>query len=89
MKKIKTKQDFLNAKGTFKSFYGSLVSIQIGEQTFIWKDPRYGGDNTVMEFNGTEASRLANYLYNDYGMCFGTYMVSVWVSDDKLKITFL
>ncbi len=61
-----TKDKLLTTIGDFTWFWGQDFFIETSYGNFHWKDPDYGGDNTMTLFDG-DLDAFGQYLNLDFG----------------------
>lgn len=84
---IKTKEELLSSMGNFTWCWGMDFIIEAGNQIFIWKDPDYDGDNSIVEFNGDYDDAIAS-VGVEYGRDKGMRLIRNYCGDN-VEVAFL
>lgn len=68
------KSEVLNLEGQFTWLWNDKFFIETPTGCYIWSDPQYNGNNTLMEYKGTYADFLAEVKV-DYGRDKGVHLI--------------
>lgn len=61
--------------GTFTWSFGELFFIETEAGNFVWSDPEYGGDNTIVPFKG-DYNKWAREMSIPFGRDKGKHIIS-------------
>jgi hypothetical protein len=75
-----TKEQLLNEVGDFTWDFGQCFFIETRYGNFIWSDPDYNGDNTMMEYSGSIQDFFSS-RYGLYGRGKGNHLISRYCGD--------
>lgn len=78
-------KDYLGGlMGEFTWDFGCHFFIETNEGNFVWSDPDYNGDNSIIKFTGTVNDYMTDYGANPdmYGRDKGTHLISTYCGDD-------
>jgi len=68
--------------GDFTWCWGNSFFIETHEGNFVWKDPAYNGDNSIVSYDGS----LEDFLKEnnlEYGRDKGTHIIGDYIGDEK------
>lgn len=84
---MKNRNYILNLEGHFTWFWNDKFFIETIQGCFIWSDPDYNGDNSLVEYSGTYADFL-NEQDVEFGRDKGVHLIKDYCGED-IKITLL
>jgi hypothetical protein len=72
-----TKEQLLNEMAEFTWDFGQKFFVETKHGNFVWSDPDYNGDNTMMEYPGT----AWDFFRPMYGRSKGKHIISDYCGD--------
>lgn len=72
------KEKLLDMIGDFTWNFASHFFIETNEGNFIWSDPDYYGDNTIIPYQGT----VQDYFGDSFGRCKGRHLIRLYCGED-------
>jgi hypothetical protein len=72
-----TKEQLLNEMAEFTWDFGQKFFVETKHGNFVWSDPDYNGDNTMMEYSGT----AQDFFSPMYGRSKGKHLISRYCGD--------
>lgn len=67
-----TYEDIKSLVGDFTWDFGNKFFIETSEGNFVWSDPDYYGDNTIVKFNGS----YKEFFGESYGRSKGNHTIA-------------
>ena len=77
------KEKTLNLVGEFTWLWGQEFFIETSERNFIWRDPDYGGDNSIRVYSGSFQDYLKE-IGLDYGRSKGKHFIAGYCGENVL-----
>lgn len=71
---------------TFTWNFGNKFFLETSKGNFIWSDPNYSGDNTIIPFNGTYGDWIKSENIK-YGRDKGNHVIEDYCGNDVRILT--